>query len=183
MALLALLLIPFQTELTAAVKDLANQTKDQANDGSEEIPHLPRITTAFRERPVLEDLSPAGDDSWERMALPRKGGFLWVEYNETSNEAWGISMFHALHCLKMLRLVIRNSGLMKSVVGESDPVQHSEGGGETGTLMHPDMDPVHIGHCVGYIAQVQSRSFAWHVNFVLPMVDVTAPYLCRRQYH
>ena len=88
------------------------------------------------------------------MALPRKGGFLWVEYNETANEAWGISMFHALHCLKMLRLVIRSRDMMKSVVGETDGADPGIGGEAKGTLKHPDMDPMQIGHCVGYIAQV-----------------------------
>lgn len=41
---------------------------------------------------------------------------------------------------------------MKSVV-EGSGGASDNGGQEGGSLEHPDMDPKHIGHCVGYIAQ------------------------------
>ena len=46
------------------------------------------------------------------------------------------------------------SEMMKSVVEESRGASDN-GGQDGGNFEHPDMDPVHIGHCVGYIAQVR----------------------------
>lgn len=84
--------------------------------------------TLFERRPILENLSASADEAWEQNLLTPKGGFLWVQLNETSKRAWGISMFHALHCLQTLR----------------DTIQMSE------------VDDIgHIGHCIGYIAQVR----------------------------
>lgn len=155
-AALLLLLITFNYQLIAAFKDFAfTDYGSPCPDASQTTDDLPSITTLFSERPILEDLSPSADDAWEQMAITRKGGFLWVEFNETANAAWGISMFHALHCLKMLRIVIRNSEMMKSV---ASPASNHDGSNDKGTLEHPDMDPVHIGHCVGYIAQVRFAS-------------------------
>ncbi|KAJ6036864.1 hypothetical protein N7540_001143 [Penicillium herquei] len=110
----------------------------------------PEVTSTFRQIPVLEDFSPSRDEEWHNEVLTRKGGFLWVKYNESSNEAWGISMFHGLHCLKMLRMALQQSPMVQNVF-------ENEGAGplhqHKGTAHHPDMDPTHLGHCVGYIAQ------------------------------
>jgi hypothetical protein len=151
-ATLVLLVLTFNYQLVAALKDFAST--DYASSCPSPSPFtigLPSTKTLFHERSVLDDLSPSADEVWERTALTRKGGYLWVEFNETANEAWGISMFHALHCLKMLRLAVRSSGMVKSVAGSGFD---SNGNHGKGTLNHPDMDPVHIGHCIGYIAQV-----------------------------
>lgn len=163
-AFLVLLLLSLHTNLIHALRDFASTERAPLHPPSSHTDtashtlalHLPpEKTTLFRERPILEDLSPFADEAWEQTLLTSRGGFLWVEFNETSNEAWGISMFHALHCLKMLRIVIRSSDIMKSVVEGGGGA--SDNGGQGGeTLDHPDMNPVHIGHCVGYIAQVRA---------------------------
>ena len=45
--------------------------------------------------------------------------------------------------------------MVKSVVGvASEARDHIER--RRATIDHPDMDPAHIGHCIGYIAQVRS---------------------------
>ena len=95
---------------------------------SEEPAAIHYSTTLFEPHPKLENLSSAKDETWAQSLLTPKGGFLWVKLNETSERAWGISMFHGLHCLQTLRGVIQR--------GEAD-------------------DPGHIGHCIGYIAQVR----------------------------
>ena len=63
-------------------------------------------TTLFEPHPILENLSSSGDEAWAQNLLTPKGGFLLVQLNSTANQAWGISMFHALHCLQTLRQTI-----------------------------------------------------------------------------
>lgn len=160
---LLLLLFAFNSQLISALKDFGFNIRQplhpaagvQSTHKSQNYHGLPHTTALFRERPILEDLSPSADAAWEKTLLTRKGGFLWVEYNQTVNEAWGISMFHALHCLKMLRIASRSSPMVKSLVGvRSEASDHIEQ--RRATIDHPDMDPAHIGHCIGYIAQVRS---------------------------
>ncbi|KAL8922103.1 MAG: hypothetical protein Q9172_003708 [Xanthocarpia lactea] len=106
--------------------------------------HQPRqIPTIFQDKPILEDLSPSADAEWERALLTPKGGFLWVRYKETAERPYGISMFHGLHCLKMLREVIQSSR------SGMDGGEHSVKDGGHGKGQSMD----HIGHCIGYIAQ------------------------------
>lgn len=134
---------------------------------------LSPIFYTFDQLEVLEDLSPANDEDWHRAALPKKGGFLWVEYNETSNEAWGVSMFHALHCLRMLRVAVQTSPY-GPVEASTAPPNQPDGG----TINHPNMDPTHLGHCIGYIAQVRSL-----VRYELQTLDadsVSLSILCVR---
>ena len=100
----------------------------------------------------LENLGPEGDKAWDSLT-PRRGGFLWLQYNETYELPWGISMFHGIHCLQMLRgefqsqLGIRDDGVhhhhKRRVATKSD--QPSDG---------PDI--VHLGHCLAYISEVCS---------------------------
>ena len=102
----------------------------------------------------LEDLSYANDEAWAQAALTRPGegirseGLLWVKYNETYSIPWGVSMFHALHCLQMIR-----RGVQAGPYGETLDVGNLS---EQSTQEHHNMDPTHFGHCFGYIAQVSS---------------------------
>lgn len=68
-----------------------------------------------------------------------------MRYNETAERPYGISMFHGLHCLKMLREVIQSSrpGMDGGEHGVKDG-GHGKG-----------LDMNHVGHCIGYIAQVR----------------------------
>lgn len=65
-------------------------------------------------------------------------------------------MFHALHCLQMLRIVVRENPSMKVMWSKAD--QERQGGVVEGEERPAPMDPVHLGHCIGYIAQVGSHS-------------------------
>ena len=100
-------------------------------------------------------MSPAGDAAWAEAALTPGGGFLRVRSNELTVYGWGISMFHALHCLQMIRTIVRDSPMMQE---ESGGAKHENGmahdhnsGHDSG---HDVMDPEHVAHCIGYIAQV-----------------------------
>lgn len=159
-AALGLLLVVFHSGLLAAVQNVVSigppvlsSHRSQSGPASN---RLPSKTVTFGAHPLLETFSPSADEDWEQMLLPRKGGFLWVAYNETSDEAWGIGMFHALHCLKMLRKAIRSEP-MKNSRGVSDSAgsEYRSERRAKPTLGHPDLSPNHLGHCIGYIAQVR----------------------------
>ncbi|KAL8948068.1 MAG: hypothetical protein Q9183_007723 [Haloplaca sp. 2 TL-2023] len=135
-ALLVILSVIFHSNINSAFRRFESNRHHR----------LHHVTTIFRDKPVFENLSPSGDAEWERALLTPKGGFLWVQYNGTTERPYGISMFHALHCLKMLREVIQKSPGMveKEHKGQGGMHGHETGHGQ-------DMD--HIGHCIGYIAQ------------------------------
>lgn len=67
----------------------------------------PLTWTEFRNAPEYGDFSPSGDAIWESLA-PNGTGFLF-EWDEKSQRkrVVGISMFHQLHCLRILRYRIQ----------------------------------------------------------------------------
>ncbi|KAL2074963.1 hypothetical protein VTL71DRAFT_8743 [Oculimacula yallundae] len=97
----------------------------------------------FRQRLDLEDMTEAGDSVWSSISSTKQGGFLWVQYNETYKTGHGVSMFHALHCLSMIR---------NAVKAKSGPVAHSHGS-KRGIPARKSEDEMHIGHCLSYVAQ------------------------------
>ena len=104
-------------------------------------------------------MSPAGDAGWADAALTPRGGFLWLRYNETTTHEWGISMFHALHCLQTIRTVVRESPMMQEKSGgatHNSGMAHDHDDGHDSE--HNMMDPGHVAHCIGYIAQVSFRT-------------------------
>ena len=105
-------------------------------------------------------MSPAGDAAWADAALTPKGGFLRLRYNETTIHGWGISMFHALHCLQTIRTIVRESPMMQEESGgatyDSGMAHDHADGHDSGHNMM--MDPGHVAHCIGYIAQVSLRN-------------------------
>ncbi|MCJ1391224.1 hypothetical protein MMC18_004086 [Xylographa bjoerkii] len=121
-------------------------------------------TRTFSLQPALEDLSHAGDATWASTVLPAKGGFLWVRHNETYEESYGITMFHALHCLKLIRANLQELPYMQLFAAEQAK-QMGEGEGRVLNNIHEDLekrglvhnnhlgDPDHVAHCVSYIAQ------------------------------
>lgn len=99
---------------------------------------------AFRRRPELEDMTEVGDAAWSTMSSTKQGGFLWVRYNETYKTGHGVSMFHALHCLSMIRDAVK--GPKTGVAAHSHGSRGDTHGGKSEEEMH-------IGHCLSYIAQ------------------------------
>ncbi|KAL8870429.1 MAG: hypothetical protein Q9174_003526 [Haloplaca sp. 1 TL-2023] len=94
------------------------------------------ITTTFQDKPIFENLAPSADAEWERALLTSKGGFLWVQYNGTTERPYGVSMFHGLHCLKMLREVIQKSpGMVKEEdKGKDGKDEHAHMQGQNSTI-------------------------------------------------
>jgi hypothetical protein len=95
------------------------------------LPHLPRV---FQNYPTFEEYGPIADAHWDILLSSPNGGFIKVQRNETFVESWGISMFHALHCLRMFRDALAPS-----------PSEHSEHSYHS--------RPTHLTHCFTYLAQ------------------------------
>ncbi|CAD6592347.1 MAG: hypothetical protein ASARMPREDX12_005995 [Alectoria sarmentosa] len=125
-----------------------------AQTSTDMSPPLALKVKTFRELPVFLDMSPTGDTAWADAALTPRGGFLWLRYNETTSHGWGISMFHALHCLQTIRTILRESLMMQEESGgathDKRMAHDHDDGHDSG---HNMMDPAHVAHCVGYIAQ------------------------------
>lgn len=99
----------------------------------------------FHTIPELENMSLEGDAAWQDMTTTRGGGFLWIRHNETYRVGWGVSMFHALHCLSMIREIVKQNPHFDSETGGSE---HG-----SGHEHDAHMDYKHAGHCLSYIAQ------------------------------
>lgn len=79
------------------------------------LPTLPRITTdrrrnmprTFSEHREFYDLSRAGDANWTAL-LPPNGGFVVQKLDGRRSRMAGVTMFHQLHCLQMIRGAIQD---------------------------------------------------------------------------
>ena len=103
----------------------------------------PPITRKFH------SLTPSSTTStpWESLLLPPNGGMLKVRTRNNTITDYGISMFHQLHCLTVLRGLIfpetsQHHGLSTSPSHSGDDHE----------------DAVHWAHCFDYIAQVRYLS-------------------------
>jgi hypothetical protein len=114
--------------------------------GNDELTRTPSSADlqAFRRRPELEDMTEVGDAIWSTISSTKQGGFLWVRYNETYKTGHGVSMFHALHCLSMIRDAVKGP---KSGAGA-----HSHGS-KRGIHEGKSEEEMHLGHCLSYVAQ------------------------------
>ncbi|KAH6717967.1 hypothetical protein DL95DRAFT_332209 [Leptodontidium sp. 2 PMI_412] len=114
--------------------------------GNDELTRTPpsAYLQAFRMRPELEDMTEVGDAIWSTISSTKQGGFLWVRHNETYKTGHGVSMFHALHCLSMIRDAIKGS--------KSGAVAHSHGS-KRDIHVGKSEDEMHVGHCLSYVAQ------------------------------
>lgn len=102
--------------------------------------------TNFTQLNALEDLSDQSNQRWISTVMPKNEGFISMRHNDTYNINWGISMFHQLHCLSLLRAILQRE--------MSNQPKH---GHSTERDKHHDehfLHSSHLPHCVGYLAQV-----------------------------
>lgn len=141
-------------------------THTQPTAPSRAVLQLSTIPNTFEHLSEMQDLGPAGDEIWSSALLPTEGGFLWVQTNSTeeehAKEGWGITMFHALHCLQMMREVFKMAVLPEhGGVGTHHPSDNSKSSGKH----HHDVDPKHVTHCFSYLYQVRDSPRAdLHTN-------------------
>jgi hypothetical protein len=101
-------------------------------------------------------------------ALTHNGGFLRLLANETSAIGYGVSMYHQIHCIEMLREAL--------VPSESSEDHHHHHYGETVTMPGEETD--HLIHCLDYLAQVSRR-----VTFFQSVLTMnTGVCVCCRRY-
>ncbi|KAF4958619.1 hypothetical protein FSARC_10976 [Fusarium sarcochroum] len=96
----------------------------------------------FGEPKVLVNPTDGNDAAWQEALMPDDEGWLLVKYNETMNLKHGVSVFHALHCLKMIR-----QGLKQILVDK--PSTHRRHDHEDNEFLRMN----HIPHCISYLAQ------------------------------
>ncbi|KAK5989598.1 hypothetical protein PT974_07852 [Cladobotryum mycophilum] len=75
---------------------------------------------------------------WDSLLTPN-GGFIMVDLQDNRNHSVGVSMFHQLHCLSLIRAVIVSGGMHKH------PAQRRD--------MNDMEDREHFMHCFDYIVQ------------------------------
>lgn len=131
---------------------------------------MPGASTArFEHMHDLQDLGPRGDDIWNHQILPPGGGLLWarvpngsrLSVGDDDTEGWGITMFHALHCLQMIREVFKVAERREGECagGElrrlerGDGAEHAHAGHAHGHHHHDDTR--HATHCLSYLYQVR----------------------------
>jgi hypothetical protein len=125
-------------------------------------------THIFLRSQALEDMGPQGDHAWNDLTT-EKGGFLWVQYNETLNLRYGISMFHGLHCLQMLRSEFQQS--LGLVDNGGKPIHDHQSKRRLRAKRGEDTDapdPVHLGHCLSYVAMVCKASLCLQKHALIP---------------
>ncbi|KAK3348899.1 hypothetical protein B0T25DRAFT_481219 [Lasiosphaeria hispida] len=111
-----------------------------------------RKTTIFKSHPEFENLSYEFDHFWDET-LPPNLGFLRLFDHAENRDAWvGVSMFHQLHCLGMIRTALQ------SVVEEVEDLRAAVGGIQKGNLKrendHQDHHSrIHFLHCFDYLRQ------------------------------
>ncbi|KAF3909943.1 hypothetical protein ABW20_dc0103154 [Dactylellina cionopaga] len=95
---------------------------DHMHKGHKHTEKQATVPTIYKDLKILEELP--------------KANVLWVNKTDTSKpEAWGISMFHALHCIKMWKDSLTPATMMDQHV-------HSE-----------SEYAVHAEHCISYLIQ------------------------------
>jgi hypothetical protein len=122
----------------------------------------PRYIMTFTKHDELFDMTPAGDGNWTAL-LPPNGGFLVVPDNKDGFEMAGITMFHQLHCLMMIRSAMQDyMGISReSKLGR----ERHDGNGILGRghsqteRSHSTHRPQnHWVHCLDYLMQVRLRN-------------------------
>ncbi|KAI0158356.1 hypothetical protein GGR57DRAFT_460085 [Xylariaceae sp. FL1272] len=110
-----------------------------------------RFPYSFHERHDIESLDPQFDDAWNQAMSTPLGGFLLVAHNESFYRAWGVGMFHSIHCLSMLRASFQSYFGLASGEGH---MSHSHGSSKRGFVDLSKVDErQHVEHCLGYIGR------------------------------
>lgn len=146
--------------------------------GSLEPDHLDGTKTTFRQMPVLEDMSHEGNEAWAAALMPRNQGLVPVRHNETFSLQVGISMFHALHCLGMLRTMLQ-ARVDSHLDRRGDSHEHPTMADEANKFLHG----VHMPHCLGYIAQVPPLANNEKTSIGTPILINRKVHRLRRRRH
>ncbi|KAJ0120575.1 hypothetical protein J7T55_015304 [Diaporthe amygdali] len=91
----------------------------------------------------------------------------WLPYEDgaVDMEGWGITMFHAIHCLQMIREIFKTAALheQKDAFVERRREDHSDHGD---SHHHGGSDTKHATHCLSYLYQMVLKSEKEPLNSV-----------------
>jgi hypothetical protein len=110
----------------------------------------------FWEHEEYKNLSRKYDYLWQDLLTPN-GGLIKVKEKDQSRHEYGISMYHQLHCLQMIRSAIQD---LQSQARGDDPAEHDHTNtlGDQGHSQHSHSHPgeMHWLHCLDYLRQVRN---------------------------
>ena len=109
------------------------------------------ISTSFAEHHEYQDMSSDADGHWDALLTPN-GGFLIQESEDGKRHLYGISMFHQLHCLQLIRAKVQD--LWPNRTSE-ERVGHGRG---HRTHHHHGVAEDHFMHCLDYLRQVGKQT-------------------------
>lgn len=134
---------------------LQNPASDRKTTDSQQ-----RMTSVvFREHSEYKDLSHTYDHFWDSL-FPPNGGYIEARGNDQSRHDYGISMYHQLHCLQMIRSAIQ--ALQSQVERESAIVHddtHMAHAHTQSEARHSHPESHHWLHCFDYLRQVRPCLF------------------------
>jgi Mycotoxin biosynthesis protein UstYa len=134
---------------------IASQVKSWTARFHQQACSLLPIDVQFSNNVAYQNLSHEHDPLWRDLVTPN-GGFFFETAADGEIEAYGISMFHQLHCLAMIRTSVQEVRGRSASTGTIKD-RYGDGG----------MDVAHLLHCLDYIRQVGlGRTFPTHLNLV-----------------
>ncbi|KAE8556935.1 hypothetical protein TMatcc_004353 [Talaromyces marneffei ATCC 18224] len=107
----------------------------------------------FHKLEALEDMSAAGDEKWDNLFPGDSYLFLNPENASFPQEPWGVSMFHGLHCLQVLRSKIQE--FEGRVLGSEPLEKQGQRGHHHAESDDSGISDAHYLHCFSYLAQVR----------------------------
>ena len=110
----------------------------------------------FKEHEEYKSLNPEFDSLWDEVLTPN-GGFLYMIEDDKPRK-YGISMFHQLHCLQILRTKMQK--MQRQIDGEVDDSstlhEHHEHAARAEMPTHAKHEE-HAMHCFDYLRQVNNK--------------------------
>ena len=115
-----------------------------------EGPRREEQAVLFANHREYQTLETEDDALWDDLLTPN-GGFIWQTEADGKRHVSGISMFHQLHCLQMLRAKLFQ--FREQALGAPDPAEPDHNGSKHS---HHPIDDKHWLHCLDYLRQVSA---------------------------
>jgi hypothetical protein len=99
----------------------------------------------------ISDTNTTETEFWTSIDQVPNNGFVTVQSSDGSTRDWGVSMWHQLHCLSMLRAMLNGNTHSGPHGGHSHHPRKRDEVSDAFPQLHPD---THWKHCLDYLAQV-----------------------------
>ena len=122
------------------------------------------IERVFQPGTNFEDIDVSASTTGEHALLTPNGGFLRVQGGNGVIEHYGVSMFHQLHCLAMIRdLVVPG----KMMAGEASTIH------KHASKRDIESEEPHWMHCFNYLAEVGNKLGVFLLNQIITWDSVS----------